>query len=175
MIKGIIVDFNKLFQVDNYEYEVLQELFKENNGYFPISLWKAMNKKQDVNPFIQLEKQTKKKFNHELMNKIKTQRFFKRIAFEKGRPEIEEVLNKAASEGIKTGLVANFGYKWTIPYLKKSGYLEKFDCIKTADDFGQRTIGFSVYEEAAKSLSLNLEECVVIGNSLDVFRSKKRV
>lgn len=164
MIKGIIFDFNKIISGEHYEYEVLQEIFHENNGFFPLSLWRSAGVKADFNPFLQLEKQTKKKFNHEILNKIKTQRFFKRISSEKGRPEVEEVLNKAAEKGIKVGLAANFDYKWVVPYLEKVGYMDKIDCIKTSDECEKTKSGLEIYKEVAASLALKPEECVILGN-----------
>ncbi len=163
MVKAIIFDFNELISVRNHEYQVLQEIFQENDGSFPLSLWNSQGLNPNFNPFVQLEEQTKTKYNHAVLNKIKTQRLFKRITDEKGKTEMVEVINKAIQKGIKIGLVSRFEFKWVAFYLKSLGFMEKIDCLLAADDFKKIHPNVIIYEEAAKRLKLKPEECVVYG------------
>jgi HAD superfamily hydrolase (TIGR01509 family) len=167
MIKGIIFDFDGLIlDTETHEYEILQEIFEENNSDLPLSIWgKVVGTSSDFNPFKYLEEQTKKQFSHQELSKIKAERFIERIASEKARPGVEEYLKTAKSLALKVGLASSSNYKWVSSHLKNLGLLDKFECIKTSEDVERVKPDPTLYIEAAKCLGLKTEECLAFEDS----------
>lgn len=167
MIKGVIFDFDGLIlDTETHEYEVLQEIFQENNSELPLDMWgEIIGTISDFNPFSYLEAQTKKQFNHEDLKKIKIERFTERLASEKARPGIEEYIETAKSLGLKVGLASSSNLQWVSTHLNNLGLFKKFECIKTADDVEKVKPDPTLYLEAAKGLGLKPEECLAFEDS----------
>lgn len=176
MIKGIIFDFDGLiFDTETHQYNVLQEIFSEHNSELPLSRWQQeIGTHTGFLPFVYLEEQIKRKLDQESLQKIFREKFDEKLFDEKARPGVKDYLKGAKELNLKVGLASSSNYDWVSNHLKRLNLFDYFECIKTADDVKIVKPDPALYNEAAKCLDLNPNECLVFEDSANGALAAKR-
>ncbi|NOZ22953.1 MAG: HAD family hydrolase [Planctomycetes bacterium] len=84
--------------------------------------------------------------------------------------ETPPVLAALREKGLRLGIVSNTIWPgWLIEEdLKKAGIREFFDCVVVSSDIGIRKPAEAIFKSALERLSLPAEECVFVGDSIEV-------
>lgn len=169
MIKAIIFDFDGLIlDTETHEYEVLQEIFKEQGSELPMSVWgKVIGTASDFNPFAYLEEQIGRSVNHEHLTHLQKEKFEKRISAEAARPGVEAYLMAAKELGLKIGLASSSSYEWVSSYLESLNLIAYFECIRTSNHVQFVKPDPALYIEAAKCLGVKPGECLAFEDSVN--------
>ena len=167
MIKAIIFDFDGLIlDTETHEYEVLQEIFKEQGSELPMSVWgKVIGTSSDFSPFVYLEEQTGRSIDHDQLTRLQKEKFEKRISAEAARPGVEAYLMAAKELGLKIGLASSSSYEWVSSYLKSLNLIDYFECIRTSNHVEFVKPDPALYIEAAKCLGVKPSECLALEDS----------
>lgn len=176
MIKGIIFDFDGLiFDTETIQYHVLNNIFLENGSKLPLTRWQEeIGTYTGFMPFEYLEELINRKLDHQEMEMKFQDTFHKLLLNEKARPGVEEYLKEANELGLKIGLASSSNFQWVSSHLKNLNLYEYFQCIKTSDDVEFVKPDPTLYLEAAKSLGLDAEECLVFEDSANGAIAAKR-
>src|SRR5699024_5519952 len=141
-------------------------IFSDHGSELPLSRWQQeIGTYTGFLPFVYLEEQLKRKLDQEVLQKDFKEKFDKKLFEEKARPGVEDYLKAAKELNLKVGLASSSNYDWVSNHLKHLNLFDYFECIKTADDVEIVKPDPALYNEAAKCLGLNPNECLVFEDS----------
>ncbi|MFD2924882.1 HAD family hydrolase [Halobacillus naozhouensis] len=176
MLKAIIFDFDGLiFDTETPQYQVLQELFRENESELPLEVWQdVIGTDSDFCPYTYLQTKTNKQYNIENLKKEIDNRFRERVKTMACRPGVKDYLSEAKEMGFRIGLASSSHYKWVSTHLKNLGIFDEFECMKTADDVKNVKPDPALYLKAAEAFKVEAEECLVFEDSANGALAAKR-
>jgi HAD superfamily hydrolase (TIGR01509 family) len=176
MIKGIIFDFDGLiFDTETHQYTVYQEIFAEHGSEFPIARWQQeIGTHSGFSAFGYLEELLGRELEHDVLQEQFSKKYHAKMAEEKARAGVEDYLKAAKEQGLKIGLASSSSFQWVSANLKKLGFYEYFECIKTSDDVEKVKPDPALYLLAAECLGLSAEECLVFEDSANGALAAKR-
>src|SRR5699024_6394485 len=115
-----------------------------------------------------------RKLDQEMLQKDFQEKFDKKLFDQKARPGVEDYLKAAKELNLKVGLASSSHYDWVSNHLKRLNLFDYFECIKTADDVEIVKPDPALYNEAAKCLGLDPNECLVFEDSANGALAAKR-
>lgn len=176
MIKALVFDFDgTILDTETQHYHAFQEMYKEHGADLPLEVWgECIGTHSKFDPYEYLEKQIKKKLNHEELRTKKTERALALIHEQKPLPGIENYLEAAKELGLKVGLASSSSREWVLEHLKRIGLLHYFEVIKTADDVEKVKPDPALYEKAVEALGVKPDEAVAFEDSLNGAMAAKK-
>ncbi|GGB66598.1 HAD family hydrolase [Fictibacillus barbaricus] len=176
MIKALVFDFDgTILDTETQHYHAFQELYREHGSDLPLEVWgECIGTHSDFNPYEYLEKQIKKKLDHEELRAKKTERVLALISEQKPLPGIEDYLKAAKDLGLKVGLASSSSRKWVEEHLNRIGFLHHFEIIKTADDVENVKPDPALYLEAVKALGVKPHEAIAFEDSVNGSAAAKK-
>jgi HAD superfamily hydrolase (TIGR01509 family) len=169
MIKALVFDFDgTILDTESQHYNALQEIFKEHGADLPIEVWgEGIGTHSEFNPYEYLEKQIQKKLDHEELKAKRTKRVLELIVEQKPLPGIENYLQAAKEAHLKIGLASSSSRAWVTEHLGRTGLMEYFEVIKTADDVDKVKPDPALYIQAVEALGVKSDEAIAFEDSLN--------
>ena len=138
------------------------EIYSEYGVSFPSSSWMtAVGGSRDIfDPYKHIESQ----LNHSIaIDEIRVKR--RRRDNEPVRaqiplPGVEEYIDDASTRGLMLGVASSASRDWVIPHLSRIGLLERFHCIKCADDVTDAKPAPDLYESVLLQLGVQASEAI---------------
>ena len=86
---------------------------------------------------------------------------------------VEALLSELHQKGVKQGVITNKPSRFTEPLLSQFGILHYFDLVYSGDSFTEKKPHPMPLLEAALKVGVNLEECLMIGDSSNDINAAK--
>jgi HAD superfamily hydrolase (TIGR01509 family) len=80
-------------------------------------------------------------------------------------PGVLAVLDQADALGLPCAVASSSGYEWVSGWLRRHGIIERFRCIRTADDVERTKPDPALFLQAAACLGASPAECLVLEDS----------
>lgn len=175
MIKGVIFDFDGLIlDTETPLYNAYNEVFQRYDTELPLARWqKEVGTNSSFNSLDYLESKINRKVNQSEIRKRIREKVKYKISISRERPGIKNYLEEANNLNLKIGLASSSSYEWVSKHLKRLNLFHYFHCIKTSDDVEKVKPDPSLYNEAAKSLGLKPEQCLVFEDSANGAKAAK--
>jgi HAD superfamily hydrolase (TIGR01509 family) len=176
LIKALVFDFDgTILDTETQHYNAFQEMYKEHGTDLPLEVWgECIGTHSDFDPYEYLEKQIKKKLNHDELRVKKTDRALALIREQKPLPGIVDYLEAAKDLGLKIGLASSSSRKWVFEHIERIGLLHYFEVIKTADDVEKVKPDPALYVKAVEALGVKPEEAIAFEDSLNGSAAAKK-
>lgn len=179
MIKAIIFDFDGLIlDTETPEYQSWQEIYQLHGCELPLSLWTSMigkgNDDITFDPYAHLETEIKRSIDRDAMRIARRARMMGKIAIQPVLPGIVDYLTDGKQLGLKIGLASSSHAEWVKGHLTRLGLVERFECIRTADDVARTKPDPELYLAVLKAMDIQAQEAIAFEDSANGAWAAKR-
>lgn len=176
MIKGIIFDFDGLiFDTETPQFHILRDMFSEKGLNLPIERWQQeIGTQSGFSVFKYMENLLDGELGESELKKEFRDRYHSILESQNARDGVGAYLQSAKEMNLKIGLATSSTYNWVSGYLKRLGFFDYFECIRTSDDVEKVKPDPSLYLQASQCLGLAPEECLVFEDSANGALAAKR-
>jgi HAD superfamily hydrolase (TIGR01509 family) len=176
MIQALIFDFDGLIlDTEVPDFESWQEIYDSFDCSLPFADWAACigthSGAFDVCGY--LERQLGREIDREEVRARRRQRYREMIATQAVLPGVEEYLSDAAGLGLKLGVASSSDRAWVTGHLTRLGLIERFHCVRCAEDVRNLKPDPELYRAALDALGLEPRQAIALEDSPNGVRAAK--
>jgi HAD superfamily hydrolase (TIGR01509 family) len=176
MIQALIFDFDGLIlDTEVPDYQSWQEVYDGFGCSLPFADWAACigtsSGAFDVCGY--LERQLGREIDREGVRARRRLRYREMIATQAVLPGVEAYLTDAAQLGLKLGVASSSDRAWVTGHLTRLGLIERFHCIRCAEDVRCIKPDPELYRAALDALGLEPHQAIALEDSPNGVRAAK--
>lgn len=136
MIGALVFDFDGLIlDTEGPEFQAWQETYHAHGCTLPLSTYAvAIGTLNAFDAYAELERQLGRPIDRETVRERCRRRNLELLERQSVRPGIEDYLRDARRLGLKLGVASSSPRSWVVGHLERLGLIQRFDCVRSADD-----------------------------------------
>lgn len=175
-VRGLIFDFDGLIlDTEGPDYHSWQEVYAEHGVELTIDAWgDCVGARAGVfDAFTHLEDLTGRRLDRGEIVTSRTQRFHRLVEMEALRPGVAAYLEAARRLGLRRAVASSADRAWVEGHLTRLGILDRFDCIRTADDVPRAKPAPDLFLAACRCAGVKPHEAIAFEDSVNGIRAAK--
>lgn len=168
LIRALIFDFDGLIlDTELPAYRSWQEILEEHGCHLPLALW-ATRIGTNASPFEALdflEAQLGRPVDRESLRDRRERRRAELIRMESLRPGIEFYLADAHRMGLQLAVASSSSRAFVTAQLEWLGLLDRFSCIKCAEDVARPKPDPALYQAVLDTLGIQPDQAIALEDS----------
>ena len=177
MIRALIFDFDGLLvDTELPAFQAWQEIYAEHGCRLSPEDWAAClgGSGEEFDPCADIERQLGRPIDRAAVLARRRARKAALVAGQPALPGVLAYLDAARRLGLKVGLASSSPRSWVADHLARLGLLDRFDCLKRADDVARVKPDPALFQAALAALGVRPEEAIVLEDSANGLLAAKR-
>jgi HAD superfamily hydrolase (TIGR01509 family) len=169
VIGALILDFDGLIlDTETPALESWREIYAEFGRHVPVAEWSTTlggTGAGGFDPLAHLAGLVGSAFDPEV---VFARRQARKLALCDGlplMPGVRSLLDQAAAQGLPCAVASSSGRAWVEPWLRRHDIIDRFACVRTADDVGRTKPAPDLFLSAAEGLDVAPRACLVFEDS----------
>jgi HAD superfamily hydrolase (TIGR01509 family) len=174
--RALIFDFDGLIlDTEGPEFQSWSEVYAAHGVALDLESWAScIGTIGGFEPFGELEARLGRPIDREAIREQRRRRNQELLTAERVRPGIESYLDSANRLGLRVGVASSSPRSWVAGHLERLGLLDRFHCLRTADDVRTVKPDPELYLAATSALGVEPAAAIAIEDSPNGALAAKR-